>query len=61
MSEPEEEEHEMEACYAGGHGDPYYQPHISCSCRKFSAREETWEEVGALYDEHLRSLKEAAK
>jgi hypothetical protein len=41
-----------DACYAGGIGKPYYQPHISCLCG-WQEREATWEEVGYAFDAHL--------
>ena len=51
----EAQEHEIEACYSGGYGEPYYQPHFSCSCG-FRVREETWEEAGAALDAHLAEV-----
>jgi hypothetical protein len=49
-------EHAVEACYAGGHGQPYYQPFFFCSCG-FRIRKETWAEVGEALDRHLADAK----
>lgn len=39
-------------CYAGGVGDPYYQPFLKCLCW-WSLRDAAWETVGRAFDEHL--------
>lgn len=56
MGDEEGAEHEFEFCFLGGLGEPYYQPFVSCSCGWKSGRVETFEEAGAMLDEHLKSL-----
>lgn len=49
-------EHGIEAAtYSGGHGEPYYQPSMICSCG-WGFRDQTWEAVGAEYDQHLKKV-----
>jgi predicted small metal-binding protein len=43
-------EHGVSACYSNGPDG--YRPTIICTCN-WSAVEDTWEEVGERYDEHL--------
>lgn len=43
-------------CYLGGPGEPYYQPCICCSCG-WSCREQTFEDAGSAFDEHLAEEK----
>lgn len=43
------------AYYAGGPGEPYYQPVILCTCGWSTGRCENWEEAGALFDAHLEA------
>jgi hypothetical protein len=49
-------EHGPQAFYAGGPGEPYYQPSILCLCNWSTGREQTWEECGRLFDEHLSEV-----
>jgi len=60
MSAQEENEvtHGAECAYSGGPGEPYFQPCMWCLCGQHSLRAETWEEVGAAMDEHLRETRE---
>jgi hypothetical protein len=49
-----EHEHGVEgAYYSGGPGEPYYQPCIECVCG-WRMRDESWEEVGRAFDDHLK-------
>ncbi len=50
----DEEPHEISACYTNI-GMVYLQKTLSCSCG-FSASDSTWEEVGAMMDEHLETI-----
>ena len=52
------EEHSVEAYYSGGHGDPYYQPVLSCSCGFSSGRQFNWQDAGAELDKHLMAVVE---
>ena len=40
-------------CYAGGPGEPYYQPQIICMCGWSSERQPNWQTAGEAFDEHL--------
>ena len=53
MAEQEEQTHEITACFSGGPGPRYYMPFMSCSCGWTSDRQDSFEECGALLDEHL--------
>jgi hypothetical protein len=53
----EPQEHAVEACYSGGPGVRYYMPCMLCSCGWTSGRCDTFEEAGALLDEHLEEVK----
>lgn len=57
MSDDENDTHEITACYSGGPGVRYYMPFMSCSCGWRSERQDTFEECGALLDEHLAEVK----
>jgi hypothetical protein len=58
---PEEEpEHTIVAFYAGGPGEPYYQPVLECGCGFSTNRCESWEEAGQLYDMHRRLIGEVS-
>lgn len=51
-------DHGIEAAtYSGGSGEPYFQPSMICTCG-WSIRDETWEMVGAKFDEHLKGAEE---
>ena len=60
MTEPIEEdalsEHGVEAYYAGGPGEPYYQPVLACLCKWTTGRCDSWEEAGRAMDEHIKSV-----
>jgi hypothetical protein len=47
-----------EAIYAGGPGEPYYQPFISCLCGWSSGRCIDWESAGHELDNHLAAERE---
>lgn len=49
------EEHNVEAYFVGGYGDPFYQPTLACSCG-FRSRCESWEEAGSELDAHLATV-----
>lgn len=49
----DEVEHSVEACYAGGPGEPYYQPVLSCTCGFSTGRCDDWETAGREMDYHL--------
>lgn len=51
--EEEQPTHEFDFCFLGGPGELYYQPCVSCSCGWRSGRVETFEEAGAMLDQHL--------
>jgi hypothetical protein len=49
-------EHGVEtACYAGGPGEPYYQPAMECMCGWGTGRCKSWQTAGRKFDEHLRT------
>ncbi len=50
-----EQEHGITAFYAGGPGEPYYQPVLECSCGFSSYRCDSWEDAGSAIDAHLKS------
>ena len=50
--------HGVEACYAGGPGDPYYQPVLSCLCGFSTGRCESWEDAGIAMDDHREEIGE---
>lgn len=58
--ETEVEHGPAQACYSGGYGEPYYQPFIACLCGKWSLRDESWEDVGRAFDEHLDATRAPA-
>ena len=41
------------AGYGGGSGEPYYQPVMQCLCGYSTGRQESWEDCGRMFDEHL--------
>ncbi len=50
----EDEEHGISAaCYAGGPGEPYYQPVMECLCGFSTGRCDSWEDAGREFDDHL--------
>lgn len=49
-------EHNIEAYYSAGPGEPYYQPVIGCSCGFSSGRCKNWEEAGEAMDRHIREI-----
>lgn len=49
-------EHSIEAFYAGGPGDPYYQSVMTCSCGYSTGRKECWEYAGVYMDDHLTKV-----
>lgn len=55
VTESWEEGCEVSATYSGGEGTPYYQPSFTCSCG-FFVREQTWEDAGYEYDQHLKEM-----
>lgn len=54
----EQDDHSVFALYAGGFGEPYFQPVLECSCGFSSGRSESWEEAGRAYDEHRQKIGE---
>ena len=52
-----EAEHGVDrAVYAGGPGEPYYQPLIVCLCGWSSGRCASWKEAGDNLDWHLKHV-----
>jgi hypothetical protein len=49
-----DQEHGFESYYAGGPGEPYYQPVLACLCGESSGRCESWEDAGRWADEHMK-------
>jgi hypothetical protein len=56
--QPDEVECGVEAFYAGGPGEPYYQPVMRCLCGFTTGRCDSWSEAGESYDEHRREMRE---
>ena len=57
MADEEPKHGVRSAAYSGGPGTPYYQPQFVCLCG-WAVREETWEEAGREFDEHLAENEE---
>lgn len=53
----DEVEHGPTAFYAGGGGEPYYQPVIECLCGYSTGRCDDWALAGTLYDVHLKEAR----
>lgn len=49
----EEAEHGVTAYYAGGPGEPYYQPVMDCLCGFSTGRCADWESAGRDFDRHF--------
>ncbi len=58
--EESEVEHGVTAYYAGGPGEPYYQPVLDCLCGYSTGRSDGWSEAGAIMDLHLSRVKRGA-
>lgn len=54
-----EEVHSIDAYYAGGPGEPYFQPVLSCSCGFETDRSGSWEDAGYEMDIHLQKARGA--
>lgn len=52
------QQHGPEACYAGGSGEPYYQPVLICLCGFSTGRCDSWEDAGREYDKHRKEIGE---
>ena len=55
IADKDQQEHGIHAFYAGGPGEPYYQPVLDCTCGFSSGRCDSWKEAGSLIDSHLES------
>lgn len=44
------------ACYAGGSGEPYFQPYMECSCGFSTGRQGCWRDAGEAMDRHLAAV-----
>jgi hypothetical protein len=53
--------HGVQAYYAGGPGEPYYQPIIDCECGWSSRRCVSFAEAGAAFDEHMETVQGEAQ
>lgn len=45
------------AAYAGGPGEPYFQPYMECLCGWSTGRCDSWQSAGEELDEHLAEVK----
>ncbi len=53
--------HGVQAYYAGGPGEPYYQPVLACECGWSSGRCESFEEAGRAFDEHMETTQRTSR
>ncbi len=49
-------EHGVTAFYAGGPGEPYYQPVLECLCGWSSSRSDSWQDAGEAMDRHIADV-----